>query len=144
MWWNRRPSPRLSDLQGNVLSAYRKLPHVAYTFVEINDSAGGRELLRALRPLVTTAEAGGEHTEPTLNVAITFAGLAALEVCDPMASASLANRVDGDQSLAVNAQEVVELPVAGLQAELGVMLGEEGPGGMARHPVAVWRHVDEI
>jgi len=79
--WPRKPRPQRNDLQGNVLTAYRTLPHVAHTFVEIKDRAGGRQLLRTLYPLVTTEEAGGrERADPTLNVAITIEGLAALGV----------------------------------------------------------------
>jgi Dyp-type peroxidase family len=82
----RRPfaEPELDvrDVQGNVLKGYA-FPFAAYAWLHIDESAAGRAWLGKLLPRVTTAEPwGSEKPATTLNVALTFAGLKALEVPD--------------------------------------------------------------
>lgn len=76
----------LADIQGNILRGYN-LPHAHYHFFHFADPAAGRRFLDLLAPRVTTAD--DRHHEgrwsvakpdSTLNVALTYAGLAALDV----------------------------------------------------------------
>jgi Dyp-type peroxidase family len=77
------PPPTLdyADIQGNLLHGYGA-PHVTYQFLGIQDGADGRKLLSQLCDQVTTAVplAEGARHETAVNVAVTFAGLAALGV----------------------------------------------------------------
>ena len=75
----RRSHPLpLDDIQGNLLRGYG-YPLAAYLFARIDDAVAGRALLGELAGEVTSAEPWG-HGKPrtTLNVALTYAGLAAL------------------------------------------------------------------
>src|SRR5262245_17317443 len=75
----------LCDVQGFVTSGYGHLPFSAYSFITIQSRGGGRRLLNRLAPMVTTAApwrsagASAKNKPPrTLNIAVTFEGLAAL------------------------------------------------------------------
>jgi Dyp-type peroxidase family len=86
MWWTRKAKPDLGDLQGNLLTPYRRRPCTAFTFVRVDDPEGGRRFLHDLLPSVTTeaASQAQESTTTTCNVAVTAAGLAALGVSGPV------------------------------------------------------------
>jgi Dyp-type peroxidase family len=77
-----RPSPRLElgDIQGNVLRPYG-FRHAAFVFVRIDDAEAGRAWLGERAAEVTSAAPWTEgKPETTLNVRLTYAGLAALGV----------------------------------------------------------------
>ncbi len=81
------PDPRLSpeakaDIQGFITSAYGHLAHAAYLSLGITDPGMGKEWLREIVPLVTSAKSwrtasgkGKQKPKQTLNVGLTFAGL---------------------------------------------------------------------
>jgi Dyp-type peroxidase family len=69
----------VDDIQGNVLHAYT-LEHAAYLFVKVSDAAAGRRWLGELVPQVTNGSRGFPKPTSTLNVALTYAGLHALDV----------------------------------------------------------------
>ncbi len=84
-----------ADLQGNILCGYgNAFSHALYAFVRIDDGAAGRRFLGELAERVTNAlpwprddsrgspRAGPSKPPDTLNVALTYAGLAALGVPD--------------------------------------------------------------
>ena len=74
------PALDVSDLQGNVLRGYG-FPLAAYLWLHVGDAAAGGAWLGGITARVTTAEpwrSGKPAT--TLNVALTFAGLQALDV----------------------------------------------------------------
>jgi Dyp-type peroxidase family len=76
------PKLDVRDVQGNVLRGYG-FPFAAYLWLHVDDAAAGRKWLGKVVPQVTTAEpwrSGKPAT--TLNVALTFAGLQALDVPD--------------------------------------------------------------
>ena len=80
----RRPftEPRLdlSDVQGNVLRGYG-FAFAAYLWLHVDDAAAGRAWLKEISARVTTAEPWpSAKPATTLNVAVTFAGLQALDV----------------------------------------------------------------
>lgn len=68
----------LADIQGNILRGYNQ-PHFRYAYYRITDADHGRQFLKRLIPVVTTAQPW-THGKPasTLNVAFTFNGLLAL------------------------------------------------------------------
>ena len=73
------------DLQGNILCGYgRTLNCGLYLFVRIGDGAAGRRWLRELAAQVTPAESWNVTPETTLNVALTYPGLAQLGVPAPV------------------------------------------------------------
>jgi Dyp-type peroxidase family len=73
-----------ADLQGNLLRGYTH-PVGSYVFVRVDDVARGREWLRGLVDEVMTAETWqGGAPESTLNLSLTYPGLAALGVPAPM------------------------------------------------------------
>jgi Dyp-type peroxidase family len=82
----RRHRVEQADLQGNVLCAYgNRYRHALYAFVNVLDSAAGRDWLDALLPEVTNAVPwNGRPPRSTLNVAISCNGLRALGVPEPM------------------------------------------------------------
>jgi Dyp-type peroxidase family len=69
----------LHDIQGNILRAYRQEKNGRFLFFCIRDAAAGRAFLGMLAPLVTGAE-WKCRPEVTTNVALTHAGLRALEL----------------------------------------------------------------
>lgn len=75
----------LADIQGNILNGYT-LEHAAYLFVGVADAAAGRRWLGELVGEVTIAagvvHGAGAAGKPatTLNVALTYSGLRALDV----------------------------------------------------------------
>lgn len=69
----------LQDIQGNVLRGYG-YPHAAHLAVRVLDGASGRRLLRDLLPGVTSATPWVTKPPATLNVALSYAGLCALEL----------------------------------------------------------------
>jgi Dyp-type peroxidase family len=68
-----------ADLQGNILHGYAHL-HAAYLFVGVDDAAAGRAWLGELFTRVTRESADPGKLTSTLNVALTYPGLAALEL----------------------------------------------------------------
>lgn len=75
-------SLELANIQGDVLRAYgNAYDRTSYLFARIDDAARGRAWLGGLVDRVTSAEPWmGPKPETTLNVAVTYAGLAALGV----------------------------------------------------------------
>jgi Dyp-type peroxidase family len=73
----------VADLQGNLLRGYTHESGV-YVFVRVADAARGREWLHGLVREVTNAEPWDEPPADTLNLAFTYAGLAALGVSPAM------------------------------------------------------------
>jgi Dyp-type peroxidase family len=69
----------LDDIQGNVLHGYT-LEHAAYLFVNVSDAAAGRSWMGELVPRVTNGSRGSRKPSSTLNVALTYSGLHALDV----------------------------------------------------------------
>ena len=70
----------LNDLQGNVLCGYGH-PHARYTFLSFSSAAAARRLIAALAPRVRNAVPwGDDRPSSTLNVALTYEGLRALEL----------------------------------------------------------------
>jgi Dyp-type peroxidase family len=71
----------LSNVQGNILRGYASFPYARFLFLEIHDASAARALLQMLidQELVTP---GRWRAKPdaTLNIAVTFAGLRALEL----------------------------------------------------------------
>ena len=67
------------DIQGNVLNGYT-LEHAGYLFARLDDAAAGRRWLQELLGEVTTAWRGDGKPGSTLNVALTYGGLRALDV----------------------------------------------------------------
>ncbi|MFN8465908.1 MAG: hypothetical protein U0X20_10170 [Caldilineaceae bacterium] len=101
-----------ADIQGFTTSGYGHLPHSAYLFLTVHDRTQAQQWLRQLWPEVATSaswrvQPGSPKVKPTrtLNIAFTYAGLAALglpaaalatfpgEFCAGMAAAA---RVLGD------------------------------------------------
>ncbi|NNE52100.1 MAG: hypothetical protein HKN30_06820 [Sulfitobacter sp.] len=83
----------LRDIQGNILRAYGRYgyPHARYFLFHIREAQWGRELLKTLLPRVTTSErwidpndpdngATAERPQTTLNVALTWTGMRALDL----------------------------------------------------------------
>jgi Dyp-type peroxidase family len=71
-----------SDIQGDILRAYgNDYDRTSYLFVGVDDAVAGRAWLGALAGRVTTAESWtGGKPDTALNVAVTYAGLEALDV----------------------------------------------------------------
>jgi Dyp-type peroxidase family len=68
-----------ADLQGNILHGYPQ-DHAAYLFVGLADADAGRNWLGELWTSVTRESADPRKLASTLNVALTYPGLAALEL----------------------------------------------------------------
>ena len=80
-----------ADIQGNILRGYN-LSVARHCFYRVTNALRARELLASLVPEVTTAEderldgakwSDGSKPHSTLNIAMTYAGLAALGVPEP-------------------------------------------------------------
>jgi deferrochelatase/peroxidase EfeB len=78
-----------ADIQGFVTSGFGHLPYTAYLFVEIREREAGQGWLRSLLPQITSAASWRSapvtlKTKPkrALNIAFTFAGLAALGLAE--------------------------------------------------------------
>jgi Dyp-type peroxidase family len=67
----------LSDIQGNILRAYRSFVRGRFLFFRIGSPEGGRRFLAQLLPLVTRAE-WDKRPSAAINVALNFLGLRAL------------------------------------------------------------------
>ncbi len=73
------------DIQGVVLSGYGHLDHAVFTFLQVTDAAAARSWLASLLPKIMTARERhrGEDKPPNaLNLAISYCGLAALQLDD--------------------------------------------------------------
>ena len=73
--------PRLdfADIQGNILRGYG-FPLTRYVFVEVAEAAAGRRLLEDLvDPVTTNQEWTSGKPDETVNVALTYAGLVAIQ-----------------------------------------------------------------
>jgi len=73
------------DIQGVVLSGYGHLDHAAFTFLHVNDAAMAKKWLASLLPTIMTARErhrGEEKPASALNLAITYCGMAALQLSD--------------------------------------------------------------
>ena len=75
--------PDLDDVQGLLRSAYRTLPHAAYSLYQLRDSAGGRRFLSQLTDAATPATA--RDTTLATQVALTSSGLQAIGLPDDIA-----------------------------------------------------------
>jgi Dyp-type peroxidase family len=82
----RRQQPRLAAIQGNVLQgySYKDHPVAAYVWLRFADADAGRRWLALVADDVTTAERWTHKPAVTRNVALTAAGLRALEVPDAL------------------------------------------------------------
>jgi Dyp-type peroxidase family len=70
----------LADIQGNVLRGYT-YPVAAYLFLRIDDAADARALMKRMLPQVATAEPwNGNQPATAMHVALTYAGLEALDL----------------------------------------------------------------
>ena len=71
----------LHDIQGNIIKAYGRYgyPMSRYFFFRINKSAGAREFVKLMAPLITTA-AHKDFPEVTTNIAFTYEGLKRLGI----------------------------------------------------------------
>ena len=79
------PAVDQADLQGNILCGYgNDFAHGLYAFIHIADGLAARRLLAKLAPWLTNAVPWDRAEKPnaTLNVALTFEGLAALGLSD--------------------------------------------------------------
>lgn len=89
----------LDDIQGNVTRAYGRFsfPFARYFFLNIADTAAGREFVERVRPKVTTAARWTPGTSPkvTLNIAFTYPGLARLGLPTRMLQGLPEEFVDG-------------------------------------------------
>jgi Dyp-type peroxidase family len=76
----------LADIQGDILRAYgNDYDRTSYLFAHLSDVAGAKAWLEALIEQVTTAELwSGPKPETTLNVAFTYAGVAARALPEPV------------------------------------------------------------
>jgi Dyp-type peroxidase family len=74
-----------SDIQGNILRGYR-LPYAEHWFARVHDARAARALLGELRVQVETAKPWPRGKKPasTLNIGLSYAGLAALELPAPI------------------------------------------------------------
>ncbi len=83
----------LHDIQGNIVRAYGRFgfPHARYFFFHIKDGLIGREFIRKLEPLITTAErweggpdddtqVGVSRPKVTMNIGFSWRGLDALNI----------------------------------------------------------------
>jgi deferrochelatase/peroxidase EfeB len=71
----------LADLQGDILRAHgNSYDRTSYLFVAVGDARRGRDWLSALIPSIATAAWSADRPATVLNVAFTYAGLAALGV----------------------------------------------------------------
>jgi Dyp-type peroxidase family len=91
-----------ADLQGNILHGYCHL-HAAYLFVGLEDAEAGRNWLGELWTGVTRESADARKLDSTLNVALTYRGLQALEV-DELALVGFPE--DFRQGMAARAKEI--------------------------------------
>jgi Dyp-type peroxidase family len=69
----------LKNIQGNILRGYN-VPHAFHLFLKVPDASAGRAFLAETVDEVRDAERWVAETEVAINVAITYAGLRALEV----------------------------------------------------------------
>jgi Dyp-type peroxidase family len=70
-----------ADIQGDILRAHgNSYDRTSYLFVAVDDPERGRKWLRALLPRIATAAWQPHRPPAVLNVALTYAGLAALGV----------------------------------------------------------------
>jgi Dyp-type peroxidase family len=82
---NRLPPASTADIQGFITSAFGHLPWTAYLFLQVHDRLLAREWLKGILPRLTTADSwrrqpGKPKVKPerTLNLALTYSGMAAL------------------------------------------------------------------
>ena len=69
-----------TDIQGFVLRGYG-LPFARFVFVHFEDAARARDLIGRLIPMITTGQRwDGGKPQSTLNLALTFPGLEALQL----------------------------------------------------------------
>jgi Dyp-type peroxidase family len=73
----------LADIQGNILRAYG-MPYARYSFVKILDATAAKALLVSVVNQVTTATTWDANSKPlaTLNLSLSYSGLAALRLPD--------------------------------------------------------------
>ncbi|HVU30066.1 MAG TPA: hypothetical protein VHE36_06680 [Sphingomicrobium sp.] len=128
----------LADIQGNVLSAYGKLgfPKARYLLINVKDAGAGREFVRWLYPMITTAvrwpsrkygsfgNARVERPKVAVNIAFTFWGL---------------------ESLGVPIRVLDDFPDAFIEgmAHRGVILGDILPGVESSTWDPVWQREEQ-
>ncbi len=123
----RRPTLELDDIQAAVIRA-RPEPYLGtHAILEITDEAAGKELLRRLAPLVTSAARWDEPRPSWVSLAISHSGLVALGV--PEASlrsfpanfrAGMAARAERLRDLGPNAPKHWEAPFGTTRVHLAV------------------------
>lgn len=73
------PQLELNDIQGNTVFGYR-FPHARFLFVRVERANAGQRFLRSIAADVTTSARWASKPASTLNVAINYPGLVALDV----------------------------------------------------------------
>jgi Dyp-type peroxidase family len=73
------PKLELGDIQGLAVRGYR-MPYARFCYYRFTDPAQGRAWLGTLAEPVTTAEEWPKETDSTLNVALSYPGLCALDI----------------------------------------------------------------
>jgi len=76
----------LTDIQGNILRGYG-FPFAAYRFLTVPDASSGRRFLGEIAGELAQAGQWEDRPATAMNVAVTYAGLAALGVGDAVLSA---------------------------------------------------------
>src|SRR4051794_40968756 len=74
-----------SDIQGIVLSGYGHLDHAVFTFLQVTEPAAARKWIAGLIPSLMTSKErpkGQQKPPNTLNLALSYCGMAALQVPD--------------------------------------------------------------
>ncbi|MFC0432550.1 Dyp-type peroxidase domain-containing protein [Kutzneria buriramensis] len=123
----RRPTLDLDDIQATVLRARPEPYFGTHAIIEITDQAAGRQLLRRLAPLVSSAARWDEPRSSWMALAISYAGLVALGVPqDSLESfpanfrAGMAARADRLRDTGPNAPQHWEAPWGSGRAHLAV------------------------
>src|SRR5438105_127718 len=68
------------DIQGNILRGYPRHPYARFMPFHLRSPDSGRNFLRELGPLITRGHWGDDRPKATTNVALSFTGLAALDL----------------------------------------------------------------
>ncbi len=119
----------LDDIQATVLFDRPDPYFGTHVLLRFDSAAGGRALLGRLAPHVRSAADARDNTEAWIAVALSHAGLRALELDEALLasfpaafSAGMAARADRLQDTGPNAPETWEAPFAGGQLHLAVSI----------------------
>lgn len=108
-----------ADVQGNVLCAYGSSYHcTSYLFVHVADASRGRAWLRGLVEHVTSDQRDAT-LEATLNIALTYAGLAGLGVSPELLQTFSGELRSGMSSSAIRLGDIEASAPTNWQAGLG-------------------------